>query len=252
MKATGLGALIAVTVSSVIAAVFVFSPSAAVESVYPVQNAKRIFARKVWSRVVGVFRAAEANAENVRLRREVASLSLLSFENERLEKENERLRKTLGYQSRDSKSWLACGVLSRDGGAAGAHSTLRVDKGSNAGVAKGAVAVSPDGLVGVVTKVTCHTAEITLITDSSSRISCEIENGGSIRPRGFIVGGSEEFLTVDYLEKRDIKARSRVITSGVTPGIPRGIAIGTYLEDGKILPSVDYSSLEDVFIRREK
>ena len=248
MKTTGSGVLVAIIVSSLIAAVFVFSRSAALEAVYPAQNAKRIFAVKVWSRIVGVFRAAEANAENVRLRREVASLSLLNFENERLERENERLRKTLGYVERDSKTW----ILSRRGGAAGAHATLRADKGSLAGVEKGAVAVAPDGLVGVVSAVSPHTAEITMLTDRSLKVSCEIENHAGVRPRGFTVGGSDNYLAIDYLDSPDADVRARVVTTGVDAGIPKGIAVGTYLGDGKILPAVDYSSLQDVFIRREK
>lgn len=252
MKTTGPGVLVAIIVSSLIAAVFVFSRSAALEAVYPAQNAKRIFAVKVWSRIVGVFRAAEANAENVRLRREVASLSLLNFENERLERENERLRKTLGYVERDSKSWIASAILSRRGGAAGAHATLRADKGSLAGVEKGAVAVAPDGLVGVVSAVSPHTAEITMLTDRSLKVSCEIENHAGVRPRGFTVGGSDNYLAIDYLDSPDADVRARVVTTGVDAGIPKGIAVGTYLGDGKILPAVDYSSLQDVFIRREK
>ena len=57
------------------AGVLAFSRSACSEAVYPVERAKRLFSQRVVSRICGMFRGAEARAENMRLRREVASLS---------------------------------------------------------------------------------------------------------------------------------------------------------------------------------
>lgn len=252
MKSAGSGALAAIAVFSAVALVFVFSRAAAVEVVYPAENAAKFFAAKVWSRIAGAFRGAEASAENARLRREVSSLSMLSDELERLDRENARLRDVLGYSRRTRGTYIAAEVLSRNGGAAGAHATLRVDKGSLAGIEKGAAAVAPDGFVGRVTSLTPHTCEITLVTDSSLKVSCEVESPSRPRPRGFTVGGDEKCLHIDYLESDNISPRARVLTSGVGGGIPAGILIGTYLGEGKVLPAVEYSLIKDVFIRREK
>ena len=56
--------------------------------------------------------------------------------------------------------------------------------------------------------------------------------------------------------------RARVVTSGLGGVFPKGLEIGTLLDvrtderglvrEGEVLPSVDYLSLEDVFIRREE
>ena len=218
--------------------------------------------RRVCTRVVGLFRGAEAMAENARLRRDVASLALLRGDMERLEAENARLRGALDYVARDPGRWLAAGVLSSGGGAAGVGDRIRVDKGSLAGVADGAVVVVPEGLVGRVTAVTPHTAEVTLATDASVKVACEVE-GAAGGLRGVLCGGGEDLLVLKHVfGDAEPQPRSRVLTSGRGGVFPRGIVVGTILgvrrtedglsREGDVLPSVDYSALEDVFIRCEK
>ena len=176
-------------------------------------------------------------AENVRLRREVASLAILRGEVERLEDENARLRDALGYATRAPGRWLAAGVLSSGGGAAGIGNRIRVDKGSMAGVVKGAVVVS--------VKAACE---------------IETESGGL---RGILSGGDDDVLVLKHLMgDADVPPRSRVLTSGRGGVFPRGIEVGTLIRvrcdsdglalEGEVLPSVDYSTLEDVFIRCAK
>lgn len=253
MNARTAGAWISVALGGVLALGFVLSRSAAAEAVYPVERAKVAFSRRVWTRVVGAFRGSSAQAENVRLRRELAALSLVGGDLERLETENTRLRAALDYAARWKGEWLPAAVLSEGGGAASAHKTLRVDRGSHAGVVVGAAVAVPGGLVGRVTSVSPHTSEVTLLADASVKVSCEIETGEAHSPWGILSGGSEDLLVLRHLVRADeIPPRSRVVTSGLGGVFPRGIEVGTYLPDGKVLPSVDPSALEDVFIRREK
>ena len=253
MNARTAGAWISVALGGVLALGFLLSRSAAVESVYPVERAKSFFVRRIWSRVSGAFNGSAAQAENVRLRRELAALSLVGGDLERLEAENTRLRAALDYASRRKGEWLPAAVLSEGGGAAAAHKTLRVDRGSFAGVVVGAAVTVPGGLVGRITSVSPHTSEVTLLADASVKVSCEIETGEHRPPWGILSGGSEDLLVLRHLVRADeIPPRSRVVTSGLGGVFPRGIEVGTYLSDGKVLPSVDPSALEDVFIRREK
>lgn len=253
MKKPVTGAWATIALGTVLALVFLLSKSAAVEAAYPVERAKSTFLRKVWTRVEGLRHGAACAAENLRLRRELESLALIRTDLERLETENARLRKTLGYTARNPEVWLAAAVLSSKGGAVSAHETLRVDKGSWAGVKEGAVVSVPNGLVGRVTAVTPHTSEVTLIFDPSVKVSCEIETGDTNPPRGILSGGSDELLVLKHLVRSElIPPRARVVTSGLGGVFPRGLEVGTYLSDGEVLPSVDFSHLEDVFIRREK
>ena len=147
-------------------------------------------------------------------------------------------------------------------GAAAVGDRIRVDRGSIAGVTDGAVVVVPEGLVGRVTLVTPHTAEVTLVTDASVKVACEVETVGE-KLRGILSGGGEDLLVLRHLsEAIETPPRARVMTSGRGGVFPRGIEVGTMLGvkrgadglslEGEVLPSVDYSTLEDVFIRCAK
>ena len=255
------GSYLAIACAAVLATGLVVWRSAAVEAVYPFGRAREAFSRCVWSRVVGVFRGAAAKAENVRLKREVSALAVLRGDVERLEAENARLRRALGYAGGVSGEWIAAEVLSFCG-AASCGDSIRVGRGSLDGVEKGAAVVAPEGLVGRVAAVTPHTSEVALVTDASVKVACEVEmpSGGSLR--GILSGGGD-FLVLKYLSgSAEPPPRARVVTSGRGGVFPRGIAVGSLVcvrqapgslsRFGEVLPSVDYTTLEDVFIRRAK
>ena len=231
------------------------------EAIYPVERIARLVKGSLKSRVVGFFKGARAEAENVVLRRSVASLAVLRSEVERLEAENARLRTALGYVAKRPSAYVAAGVLSR-GGSAGVRDLLRVDKGSLDGVRKGAVVVVPEGLVGLVAEVSPHTAQVAVLTDPSVKVACRVELPEGPGLTGILSGGTDEALRLRYLSNAgEALPRSRVLTSGRGGVFPPGIEIGTLLDvrqdaqglsrEGEVLPQVDYSTLEDVFIRRE-
>ena len=252
-----------VALAAIGAVVFIFCRSAAVEIVYPVERARSVFASKVWSRVVGMFKAAEANAENVKLRREVASLAMLRGDIERLEVENARLRGALEFAAKRPEMWMAAEVLSVDGAAARTDRSLRVDKGALDGVMEGAAVMAPEGLVGRVTSVTPHTSEITLVVDASVKVACETDDTGGNRLSGILCGGEGGLLKLRYLSGNlSVSPRTRLLTSGLGGVFPRGYEVGTLVgvrktgddtpPEGEVLPLVEFRELEYVFIRREK
>ena len=263
MKAKTTGMYLLIALAGAVTVAFVLIRSLPVEAVYPFERARSVFVRRVWSRVEGMIKGAAASAENVRLRREVAALALVRSDYDRLAQENQRLRNALGYAAKTPGAWVPAAVISREGGAAAARNTIRVDKGSLAGVREGAVVTVPEGLVGRVTLVTPHTSEVLLATDPSLKVACEVEVDGAGNVFGILSGGSDELLSIRHLRGAEsIPPRSRVFTSGLGGVFPKGIEIGALLEvikdgngpayKGEVLPRVEYSMLEDVFIRREK
>lgn len=263
MKARTTGTYALIALAAVLTAVMCFSRAAGVEAMYPFQRAWRAVSNRVGSRISGAWRGAAASAENVRLKREVAALALARDDLARLEAENERLRRALDYSESERGVWLAAAVLSRSPALASGRHVLRTDKGSNAGVAEGAVVTVPEGLVGRVVSVTSHTSEILLVTDPSLKVSCEVALPGGDFLRGTLAGGSDERLALKHiLSKAEVPPRSPVFTSGLGGVFPKGIAVGTLLEvrqdcdsprrEGEVLPAVDFSTLKDVFIRRER
>lgn len=253
MKKPTARAWTSVALGIVLVLVFLSSRTATVEAVYPIERAQQTVVRRFWTCVVACLKGAAVAAENEELKRELAALALIRTDLERLETENARLRRTLGYTAQHPEVWIPAGILSTQGGAVSAHETLRIDKGSLAGIKEGAIVSVPNGLVGRVSFVTPHTAEVMLLTDSRLKVSCEIETDEANPPRGILVGGSEDLLVLKYLARAEnVPPRSRVITSGLGGVFPRGLEVGTYLSDGRVLPSVTYSDLQDVFVRREQ
>lgn len=236
-----------------------------IEAVYPAENARLTWHEKISVRLKGAFHGAQTAVENRRLRREVESLMMCSLENERLRNENDKLRLALGYLRQDPERHIVAQVISTNGGAAAAYQTIRVNKGSNAGVSRGNIVLCPDGLIGKVRTVTPHTAEILLVTDSSLHVSCVIE-GLAPRVTGVLFGGDENCLLLKHLTVgASIPLHSRVLTSGLGGVFPAGILVGTFVplssstdesssargDCGGVVPAVDFSTLEDVFIRIE-
>jgi len=263
VKARTTGAFLAIVAAAIGALALVCFRSSSVEAVYPVEHAAEVVSAGLAARLCDLFRGRSVAAENRRLKRDIARLELRCGDLARLEAENARLRRALGYASRNPGAWLAAGVLSHGGGAVGSCDRLRVDKGSLAGVAEGAVVTVPEGLVGRVSSVTPHTAEVTLITDPSLKVACEIETRGSGRAYGILCGGGGDILVIRHLKNAESASpHSRVLTSGRGGVFPQGLEVGTLLDvrkdagglarEGEVLPPVVFSTLEDVFIRCER
>lgn len=262
MKNRTTGTLTVIAIAAVLAGFLVVFRAAPAEATYPVTRAARAFSDHVWARIAGCFTGAEARAENRRLRRELAALKLDAAAVERLESENSRLRRLLGYAERLPDAWIAGGVLAHGGAAAGNRHLLRVDRGALAGVRVGAAVVSAEGVVGRVTAVTPHTAEVMTLPNGSVKVSCRIETGRTPAPLGVIEGGSESLLVLRRLRTAKLPAHARVLTSGLGGVFPKDLVIGTLVDvqkdinglqgDGLVLPAVDFTAVEDVFIRREE
>jgi len=263
VKAKTTGSVLIAAIAAAIVFTLFFFRSVPIEAVYPVERVSNGLFRGLRTRVKAWFRAQSDAVENVRLRREVASLALAFGDAERLETENARLRRALDYTARNPERWVAAEVLSTGGGAAGSGRTIRIDKGALTGIKDGAIVVVPEGLVGRVSLVTPHTAEVTLITDASVQVACEVEAGAAPRMRGVLSGAKDGNLVLRHLRNvAEVPPRSRVLTSGLGGVFPRGLEIGTLQTvrrdgsglaiEGEVLSSVDFASLEDVFIRCEK
>lgn len=260
-KTTKTWAIAAIAVIGVF--VFLFSKSVAIESAYPFQRVKKWFSRSVISRMVGAWEGASAKAENVQLKRSLSALAIENSEYEKIYAENHRLRQVLEYSENRKQEWIPAEVLSYGGGAVDAFKSIRVSKGSFAGVREGAAVEVPEGLVGRVVSVTPHTSEIALITDPSVKVSCRIETEKPIT--GVLVGGSEDMLILRFLKPNvEILPMTKVYTSGLGGVFPPGIMVGAFNSSTEatehginglewralVVPAVNFMTLKDVFIRK--
>lgn len=212
---------------------------------------------------------SDSARENAALADEASELraKLLLFEE--LQRENAALRAALKLSPRGSGG-IRAEVISRGSAASGWLQTARIDKGERDGVRKSAPVVNENGLVGRILETTDRTADILLLADPNSKVSCHIERegisaNGILSGGGFSAGAALELsgmakpLTVDYLGK-DIELRvgDRILTSGLGGVFPRGLPIGEIMESAaiasglyntaKIVPYVDFSTVSLVYV----
>lgn len=182
-----------------------------------------------------------------------------TFELERLEelkRENERLRRELGFSAKSEWEFLHAEVVGKETGRLG--SVILVNQGSSAGVGKGWIAYSPEGLVGKVEAVGEEFSRVQLITNYNSPVSVRIE-------RNEIEGVVEwtpslpNRLAMRFIQpETDVKVGDVVISSGLGGVYPAGLRIGRVskinLERGRwepyveVRPFVDFSRLVEVLL----
>lgn len=192
-------------------------------------------------------RNADLELENARLRAEIETARAAAAENERLRKELD-LKPLLRYES------VAAEVVARDSNAW--FKRLTIDKGSSAGVRLNQPVITPDGLVGRITKVGPYAAEIQLITDEHAGVGGRLTTSraaGELKGKG---DGFCRFKNVSSLEKVD--ANEPILTSGLDRIYPAGILIGyvaSVTEGGgaipqeiTVRPAADLDRIEEVLV----
>ena len=209
--------------------------------------------------------------ERNRYRDQAAKLEAELLLLRKIEEENRSLRRKLQIAEREPRL-LAAEVLSTRAGDSWMN-RIRIDKGSKDGVDVNSTVLTEDGLVGRVISVTLHTADILLLTDAGSRLSCTMEGNDAIR--GILCGNGIAHhdktllltnlvkpLTVQYLHKdAKLTIGTKVVTSGLGGLFPAGIPIGEIRSiekdasglflSAQIVPYVDFASLRSVFVVRD-
>ncbi len=140
---------------------------------------------------------------------------------------------------------------------------VQIDKGSADGIrvdqpVVGATPMAGEslagkGLVGKVTAVTAHSAQVQLITDSESSVAAKIQG---FRAEGIVEGSVSGTLTMDFVD-RDIVVEPKqvVVTSGFggiyPPAIPIGIVADVGEEDVNIYKEIEVQAFVDFRVLEE-
>jgi rod shape-determining protein MreC len=210
-----------------------------------------------------------AKGDTDALERRVASLEEELRRYQTTAEENVRLRELLGYvggsRFPDDFRPVVTRVIAQP---ANAYSQkIVVAAGSADGVVEGSPVVAPEGLVGIVTKVTDGEAQVTLLTDQSTAVSAvvvspepsEAPARGVVKPSPSAAG-----LILDRVDKElVVNVGDTVVSSGWSLGdlasrYPYNIAIGRVTSVGRqdidlyarvqVEPFVDFDSLSEVVI----
>lgn len=168
------------------------------------------------------------------------------------ELENRRLRGILGLKSERADFATSAEVFARDPG--NWFQVLWINKGSDDGVDKEMVALTPSGIVGRTHRVLSNSASIILVTDVNSAVAVRLQ---SSRAEGILEGRGGNRCYLKYVPSEvKIEIGEKVISSGLDGIFPEGHLIGhvTALikNDGGIFhtievrPSQDLNALEEI------
>jgi len=206
----------------------------------PIAGALR---RTMVAPLVGLQRGAErwrtAWASREQRQAVVDSLSLRAVNAAALKSENDHLRKLLGLGSRLQWGFVPAEALhNTTPGSEDLVTTLTLTAGSIAGIKKFSPVVAPEGLVGTIQTADPTMSIAILYTNPDFRASAVAADGttfGIVYPHPGGGSGSDAYL----LELRGVPTRSVlrpgavIYTSGLGGTFPRGITIGTVVQELK-------------------
>jgi len=234
-------ALIAFVAASMVLITMSFSgggPLGAIQSgaqdiVSPIENGANRALKPVRDLFGWIGDTFDAKDDNEQLRDEVAELREELGARQTARRDADQLRGLVGLRRQDgfpgATSPVAARVIARSPTVW--YSSIRVDKGRGDGIREDQPVIAAGGLAGKVTQVSGSSAQVTLITDSSSAVSAQVvPNGanGIVKPE---VGKPDDLL-LDFVQKgRRVGRGSTVVTSGfasdeVKSIFPRGIPVG--------------------------
>jgi len=209
---------------------------------------------RLWRRYVHL---VDVEGENERLREAVGRMAL---EMARLREDSaraQRLERYLDFGPIAQWDYQGARVIAHRLGPAGTLETFLVDKGSASEIVEDAPALTPDGLVGRVMRVSPSTSTVLLLSDPNSRIPIL---GRDSRTTGILVGqGPGQMLSVNYVPLNEPMAEGEIlVSSGLAGAFPKGIPVArvTTVERSDISlfktvlaePLVDVRNLEQVLL----
>jgi rod shape-determining protein MreC len=202
------------------AALAVFAPVGSVASAAfrPVGDA--------WS---GAVQGGDLKRENDELHRRVEELEGQVVQRDTAQVELERLKDALDLPYAGSMERVTAQVTA--GAVADFDATIEIDKGSDAGIARGMPVVVGTGLVGSVAQVSGGRAVVRLVSDRSSRVGVGIAGRAATGAGHGLVegqGAGPRARAGSFDVAADLPDGALLVTAG-TPGslYPPGIPVGT-------------------------
>jgi rod shape-determining protein MreC len=205
-----------------------------------------------------------AKSENGRLRREVDTLGAQAIQNANAAQQNARLKALLRYVSSPqfpkNYEYVATDVINRPPSELAQQ--IGIAAGSSSGIRLNDPVVNADGLVGKITHVASHSAEVTLLTNPNNGVSAL---DLATHATGLVgIGPGRGTLIVDRVSKsQNVLPGDLIVTQGWRSGklsslYPAGIPIGVVSSASQndvdlywqvqLHPRVDFGSLQSVLV----
>ena len=208
--------------------------------------------RGIWTNYVDLRKTRE---DNERLQKEVNELRLQQARMEQDASQGKRLQALLDFKEQYIGKTLAAQVIGTSG--TDLSQVIYIDRGTSNGIEPGMAVITPDGIVGKVSRADKRTSQVLLITDPNSGAGVIIER---LRTNGILKGtirGYPEVLNV--MADEEIKPGDKIITTGGDRVFPKGLPVGVVekVEKDKdrdpflairVKPAVNLGKLEEVLV----
>ncbi len=192
--------------------------------------------------------------ENHQLREEVRRLKQENANLKESAQTLERLQRLLLLKARVPGAMVAAEVVAYSPSAW--FRTIVINKGQRDGVKKGFPAVTLEGVVGKVIKVSSSSSVVLLVIDRNSSVDCLVQR---TRTRGILEGEGGGRCYLRYVSRtEDIQVGDHVVTSGLEGIFPKGLSLGEVakvekkayglFQEIEIMPSADLGRLEEVMV----
>ncbi|MGH8011289.1 MAG: rod shape-determining protein MreC, partial [Candidatus Binataceae bacterium] len=193
------------------------------EALRPVQMFESEVADDSSNFVHSYFDLVDVRQENLRLKRQLATLQAQTTRLDELETENHHLADLLELRDALAVKAVAADVIGGDAG--GLARTLIISQGSGGGLRREMAVIATDGVVGRLIAVAPDSSRVLLISDHNSAVDAFDQRS---RARGIVAGVVDAGLALKYVDRsEDIKPGDRLVTSGMDGIFPRGLLLGT-------------------------
>jgi rod shape-determining protein MreC len=211
--------------------------------------------RGLWS---GYIDLRDVNRRNEELLRQLEQERLEKVRLQQDAEQGRRLQALLAFKEEFIAQTLAAQVIGGSG--TDLARVIYVDRGERDGVRTGMAVITPEGIVGKITRADGSTAQVLLISDPQSGAGVILER---LRVNGILKGSTAGFPEMqNVMADEKIEVGDRVVTTGGDRVFPKGLAVGTvesFVPDAerdpfykiRIRPAANLSRLEEVLIITE-
>jgi rod shape-determining protein MreC len=204
---------------------------------------------------------SELLRENELLRRQNQELRFQGAQAEAMTRENDRLRKLLGWQSQKRWKLRLASVVLRE--PSNWWRTVQIDLGSRDGIKENLPVLTVDGLVGRISSVGLTRSQVVLLGDPNCKVAARVEN--QARDTG-VVGDAgplqSDVVEMGYLSRNaELKPGQTVWTSGLGGIFPKDILIGKVIDTrpegfgsytvARLKLAANLNALEEVWVMME-
>ncbi len=172
----------------------------------------------------------ELLAQIDRLRKENAQLQSQLLQATTIQRENDQLRTSLGWQRQVPWRLKLANVVTRD--PANWWRSVEIDLGSRDGLRENLPVLTSEGLVGRIASVGYTHSQVVLVGDPNCRVSVLVEN--QARDMGVLTASGpldNSLVQLGFLAtSANLKSGQTVVTSGLGGVFPQGIPVGKIVD----------------------